>query len=122
MAVPPKPIVATQDQFGREALLDHARSPYHHGSCHRATHRGSFANPSCGDFAQVELGVDSTGRIVEAWFESEGCMITRAGGSILMEWLEGKSIEEAKQLRELDILNLLESPMTPRRQACLLMT
>lgn len=106
----------------KEDILDHAREPYHHGRCSSPTHVGRFVNPSCGDFSQIELRVDVNDKIEAAWFQSQGCMINRAGGSILTEYLEGKSIDEAKQLTEQDVLTLLESPLTPRRQVCILMT
>ncbi|MDZ4847678.1 MAG: iron-sulfur cluster assembly scaffold protein [Pirellulaceae bacterium] len=110
------------DELVKETLLDHARSPYHHGSSRLATHTGRFENPACGDSSQIELTIGDEDRIEEAWFQSEGCMVTRAGGSILTQFLEGKTTKEARQLSEIDVLSLLDSPITPHRQICFLLT
>jgi nitrogen fixation NifU-like protein len=112
----------TENVKGRETLLDHARSPVHHRPCIGATHSGCFENPSCGDSSRIELRVDRFDRILEASFQSQGCVINRAGGSMLMELLQGKSLQEAFALKQSDVLELLDSPLTPRRQICFLIT
>ncbi len=106
----------------KEDILDHAREPYHLGTCSSPTHVGRFVNPACGDFSQIEFRLDVNDRIEAAWFQSHGCMINRAGGSILTEHLEGMSLDEANRLSDQDVLNLLESQLTPRRRVCFLMT
>ncbi len=106
----------------KETLLDHAGSPFHHGECSGATHAGRCENPSCGDSSQIEIRVDEACRIKEAWFQTQGCMITRAGGSMLVELLQGMALQDASRLTQTEILALLDSPLTPHRQMCFLLT
>jgi nitrogen fixation NifU-like protein len=116
------PQVNMNDNADRDTILDHARDPFHHGPCPRTTHFGQFSNPSCGDTSRVELRLNEANRIEEVWFQSQGCMINLAGGSMLVEFLQGKLLDDAMRLTKEDVLALLDSPLTPRRQLCFLIS
>lgn len=105
----------------QEHVLDHFEDPYHRGACPRATHSHADDNPLCGDFVQIELSVDSEGRLAEAWFDGEGCCISQASASMLIEKLEGRSVEEIKAFTAQDMLQLFGARLTPNRQKCCLL-
>ena len=108
------------DQDLAERLLDQAESPYHFGKCPGSTHAGEVANPSCGDWVCLELRV-SAEQIIEAWFQSRGCLISRAAASMLAEAIEGKSVADIKGWSPLKMLNVFGAPLTARRQVCSLL-
>jgi nitrogen fixation protein NifU and related proteins len=104
-----------------ERLLDHAESPYHFGACPAGSHIGEIENPSCGDWVRVELRIDLADRIAEAWFQSRGCLISRASGSMLVEAIEGKPASEISAWAPATMLQLFGAPLTARRQTCCLL-
>jgi nitrogen fixation NifU-like protein len=55
-------------------------------------------NPGCGDLITIYLKVGTDGRIEKASFEGEGCTISQAGGSIIVEMIEGMTMDEVKEL------------------------
>ena len=87
-----------QEDIYQEHILDHYEDPYHRGSCEGATHRHEDDNPLCGDVVEIELRLGDDGRVEEAWFQGEGCCISQAAASMLVEKIEGKALEELKQL------------------------
>jgi len=104
-----------------ERLLDHAESPYHFGACQAASHIGEIDNPSCGDWVRIDLRIDPADRIAEAWYQSRGCLISLASGSMLVETIEGKHIAEVAAWTPATMLRLFGAPLTARRQTCCLL-
>ena len=100
--------MATDDeqQIYQEHILDHYEDPYHRGQCDQATHTHEDDNPLCGDVIRVELQIDEEGRIRSAWFDGDGCCISQASASMLMEQIEGKTVDEVKQFSATDMLRL----------------
>ncbi len=80
-----------------ELLQSHYEDPYHRGSCERATHGAQAHDPDSQHFILMQLRV-SDGTIEEVWFDSEGCLYCEAPASILAQYCEGQSIEEAMLL------------------------
>ena len=112
--------MAEEDLY-QERILDHYESPYHRGSCGRATHTHEADNPLCGDVVRMELAVDPQGRIREAWFNGDGCCISQAAASMLTEHLDGRSLDEARALSAQQMLELFGAKLTPNRQKCCLL-
>ena len=112
---------ANDEEIYVEHVMDHYEDPYHRGRCDGATHMHEDDNPLCGDVVQVELRVDRDGRIEEAWFDGEGCCISQASASMLVEEIEGKTVEELKDFSAEDMLKLFEAKLTPNRQKCCLL-
>ena len=67
---------------------------------------------------RLELVLDAGGRVQQAWFEGGGCLISQAAASILCRAVEGKTIGELRQLTAQQMLDWLETPLTPRRMQC----
>ena len=114
--------VMNEEELYQEHVLDHYEDPYHRGPCEGATHRHEDDNPLCGDVVQVELRIDSDGRIKEAWFDGDGCCISQASASMLMEKIEGKTIDEVRQFSADEMLELFGPRLTPNRQKCCLLS
>lgn len=113
---------ASEQNIYEEHVLDHYEDPYHRGPLSGATHAHQADNPLCGDVIHIDLKLDSAGRIVEAWFDGEGCVISQASASMLIEKIEGKTLEEVKDFSADQMLALFGPKLTPNRQKCCLLS
>jgi nitrogen fixation NifU-like protein len=111
-----------EEEIYQEHVLDHYEDPYHRGSCDEATHAHEDDNPLCGDVVRVELRLSKDGKVNEAWFDGDGCCISQAAASMLMEAIEGKSLEEVKEFTAQEMLDLFQAQLTPNRQKCCLLS
>ncbi len=109
-----------EEDIYQEHILDHYEDPYHHGTCESATHANEDDNPLCGDVVRVELQIDQ-GRIAQAWFNGDGCCISQASASMLVEQLEGKTVDELQAFSADQMLALFGARLTPNRQKCCLL-
>ena len=105
----------------QENILDHYENPYHRGALEAPTLDYRDLNPLCGDEVRVQSRVDEHGCLVEAYFEGEGCVISLAAASMLMEEAEGKALAEIKAMERQDMLDLLSIPLTTMRVKCALL-
>jgi nitrogen fixation NifU-like protein len=105
-----------------EHVLDHYEDPFHRGPLEEVTHAHEANNPLCGDVIHIDLQMTSDGKIEQAWFDGEGCVISQASASMLMEAIEGKTIEELREFSADDMLNLFGPKLTPNRQKCCLLS
>ncbi|WP_164104618.1 iron-sulfur cluster assembly scaffold protein [Candidatus Laterigemmans baculatus] len=105
-----------------EHVLPHYEDPYHRGHCEVATHAHEGDNPLCGDVVRVEIELDDEGRVRQAWFEGDGCTVSQSSASMLMERIEGMTVEELKQFSAEDMLALFQASLTPNRQKCCLLS
>jgi len=113
---------SNEEQIYQERILDHYESPYHCGACRSATHAHEDDNPLCGDVVRVELEIDPGGTIRQAWFAGDGCCVSQASASMLMEKVEGKSVDEVRKFTAEDMLQLYGPRLTPNRQKCCLLS
>lgn len=111
-----------EEEIYLDHVLDHYEDPYHRGRCFQATHRHEDDNPLCGDVIQVELSIDDQAKICEAWFDGDGCCISQASASMLMESIEGKTIDEVREFSAEQMLDLFQAKLTPNRQKCCLLS
>ncbi len=115
-------MLSDEEEIYQEHVLDHYEDPYHRGRCERATHMHEDDNPLCGDVVQIELQIDRDGKIDEAWFDGDGCCISQASASMLIEQIEGKTVDEIKGFSAEDMLELFRAKLTPNRQKCCLLS
>lgn len=113
--------MTNDEQVYQEHVLDHYEDPYHRGVCPAATHGHEDDNPLCGDVIRVELEVSPEGRVQQAWFGGDGCCISQAAASMLMQQVEGRTVEEARAFSATDMLQLFGPKLTPNRQKCCLL-
>lgn len=110
------------DDLYRENILDHYRNPRFKGELDPHTHRHHEHNPVCGDDLQIDLFVNDEGVVEKAAFSGHGCAISQASASMLMERIQGKSLEEVKQISKEDILEDLGIHIGLVRMKCALLS
>ncbi len=113
-------MTVSQEDIYQEHVLEHYECPYHRGQCPLATHAHEDDNPLCGDSVRIELKIDD-GRIEEAFFDGDGCCISQASASMLLEHIDGRSIDDVKGFDADDMLKLFGARLTPNRQKCCLL-
>jgi nitrogen fixation NifU-like protein len=111
-----------EEDIYQEHIMDHFEDPYHRGTCDHATHAHEDDNPLCGDVVHVDLKIGNDGTVQEAWFSGDGCCISQASASMLMEEIEGKSIHEIRDFSAEEMLQLFGARLTPNRQKCCLLS
>jgi nitrogen fixation NifU-like protein len=110
------------DDLYREVIIEHYKNPSYRGKLD--PHDISFAdnNPLCGDHIQIDLRVGRDGIVTEALFDGHGCAISQASADLLVESIIGKPLEEVKQLKRQDILDMLGIDLGPVRLKCALLS
>jgi len=71
---------------------------------------GMTGAPACGDVMKLQLKLDLDERITDVKFKTYGCGSAIASSTMFVEMLKGKTIEEAKQVKDRDIAEALELP------------
>ena len=110
------------DDFYKENILDHYRHPRNAGKLEHPTHSHEEHNPLCGDVLHMDLHVNENNIIDEVAFIGKGCAISQASASMLTEMIQGKSLEEAKQIGKEQILEALGIEIGPVRLKCALLS
>ena len=108
------------EDFYREYILDHYRNPRNRGVIESPDITYADSNPLCGDEIQIDLLVKD-GLVDNVKFSGRGCAISQASVSMLTEMIEGKPIDEVKEITKEDVLELLGITLTPVRVKCALL-
>ena len=111
-----------EEELYQEHILDHYEDPFHRGQLPTATHAHEENNPLCGDVVRIELELGPSGKIADCYFTGQGCVISQASASMLLEQMQGKTVEEAKHFSADDMLKLYGARLTPNRQKCCLLS
>jgi len=85
------------DELYREVILDHYRNPRKRGSLNGSHLHADGNNPSCGDEFSIDVALEN-GMIVDAAMQGQGCSISQASGSMMMDAIVGKSVEDVREL------------------------
>jgi len=97
-----------------DKVLDHYNNPRNVGSLDKSSPRvgtGIVGAPECGDVMKLQVRVnETTGVIEEAKFKTFGCGSAIASSSLATEWLKGKTVDEALDIKNTDIVNELSLP------------
>jgi len=96
-----------------DKVLDHYENPRNVGSFDKGeadVGTGMVGAPACGDVMKLQIKVDGSGVIEEARFKTYGCGSAIASSSLLTEWVRGKTLEQAGQIRNTDIAQELALP------------
>jgi nitrogen fixation protein NifU and related proteins len=112
----------SNEELYQDRILEHYEDPYHRGDCECITHQHQDTNPLCGDVIRMELQVDDRGTMKEIYFNGDGCCISQAAASMLVEKFDGKHIDEVKKFTAQDMLDLFGARLTPNRQKCCLLS
>ena len=95
-----------------EKVLDHYENPRNVGSFENDDNVGTgmVGAPACGDVMKLQIKVDNDGVIEDAVFKTYGCGSAIASSSLLTEWVKGKTLDEAKAIKNTDIAEELALP------------
>lgn len=94
-------------------VLDHYEHPRNVGSFAKdedGVGTGMVGAPACGDVMKLQIKVSPTGIIEDAKFKTYGCGSAIASSSLVTEWVKGKSLDEAAEIKNTDIANELALP------------
>ena len=106
-----------QMELYSENVLRYYEHPPNKRKIAKPDFQASLDNPLCGDRIEVFIKTKN-GKIAGAAFEGNGCAISLAAASMLLEKLEGKTVEEAKAVGEKQVLKMLGVPISPARMKC----
>ncbi len=96
-----------------DKVLDHYENPRNVGKLDDKDANvgtGMVGAPACGDVMRLQIKVDAAGVIEDAKFKTYGCGSAIASSSLLTEWVKGRSLQEAKQIKNQDIAEELGLP------------
>ena len=96
-----------------EKVLDHYENPRNVGSFDKGDMQvgtGMVGAPACGDVMKLQIKVSENGIIEDAKFKTYGCGSAIASSSLLTEWVKGKSLDEAREIKNTDIAEELALP------------
>ncbi len=93
-------------------VLDHYENPRNVGSLDKnkpSVGTGLVGAPACGDVMKLQIMVEN-GLIKEAVFKTYGCGSAIASSSLVTEWVKGKTLQEASNIKNVDIAEHLSLP------------
>lgn len=96
-----------------EKVLDHYENPRNVGVLDKDAKNvgtGMVGAPACGDVMRLQIQVSDEGVIENAVFKTYGCGSAIASSSLVTEWMKGKTLDEAKAIKNLDIAEELALP------------
>ena len=98
--------------YGKK-VLDHYENPRNVGVLDKDANNvgtGMVGAPACGDVMRLQIQVNDEGVFEEAKFKTYGCGSAIASSSLLTEWVKGKTLDEASQIKNTEIVDELELP------------
>lgn len=96
-----------------DKVLDHYENPRNVGKLDDKDSNvgtGMVGAPACGDVMRLQIKVSDDGIIEDAKFKTYGCGSAIASSSLLTEWVKGRTLEEATQIKNQDIVDELGLP------------
>jgi nitrogen fixation NifU-like protein len=96
-----------------EKVLDHYENPRNVGSFNKDEKNvgtGMVGAPACGDVMKLQIKVGENGIIEDAVFKTYGCGSAIASSSLLTEWVKGKTLDEARAIKNTAIAEELALP------------
>ena len=95
-------------------VVDHFQNPRNAGSLNKESNNvgtGLVGAPECGDVMKLQIEVDhDTNEIIDAKFKTFGCGSAIASSSLASEWIKGKTLDEADEIQNTDIVEELSLP------------
>jgi nitrogen fixation NifU-like protein len=96
-----------------DKVIDHYENPRNVGGFDKddaSVGTGMVGAPACGDVMKLQIKVNAEGIIEDARFKTYGCGSAIASSSLLTEWVKGKTLSEAQQIKNTDIATELALP------------
>ena len=95
-------------------VIDHFENPKNVGSLNKdssSVGTGLVGAPECGDVMKLQIEVDhDTNEIIDAKFKTFGCGSAIASSSLASEWIKGKTLDDANEIQNTDIVEELSLP------------
>tara|TARA_B100001057_G_C22692857_1_gene888481 strand:- start:609 stop:998 length:390 start_codon:yes stop_codon:yes gene_type:complete len=94
-------------------VIDHYENPRNVGTLNKEDSNvgtGLVGAPACGDVMRLQIKVSDDGLIEDAKFKTYGCGSAIAASSLVTEWIKGRTLEEATQIKNKDIADHLSLP------------
>ena len=95
------------------AVLDHYENPRNVGSFDKEDSQvgtGMVGAPACGDVMKLQIKVNDAGVIEDARFKTYGCGSAIASSSLVTEWVKGKTLDQAQEIKNTAIAQELALP------------
>ena len=96
-----------------EKVVDHYENPRNVGNLDKnstSVGTGLVGAPACGDVMKLQIQVGADGRIEDAKFKTFGCGSAIASSSLVTEWVKGKTVDEAEEIKNTEIAEHLALP------------
>ena len=96
-----------------DKVIDHYENPRNVGKLDETDESvgtGMVGAPACGDVMRLQIRVSDDGIIEDAKFKTYGCGSAIASSSLLTEWVRGKSLDQAREIRNTEIAQELSLP------------
>jgi nitrogen fixation NifU-like protein len=96
-----------------DKVIDHYENPRNVGTLDKSdptVGTGMVGAPACGDVMRLQIQVNEQGVIEDAKFKTYGCGSAIASSSLLTEWVKGKTLDQALEIRNSDIAAELALP------------
>jgi len=96
-----------------DKVIQHYEHPQNVGSLDKADPNvgtGIVGAPECGDVMKLQIKVNESGVIEDAKFKTFGCGSAIASSSLATEWLKGKTVDEALEIKNTQIVEELSLP------------
>lgn len=96
-----------------EKVIDHYENPRNVGKLDDKSDRvgtGMVGAPACGDVMRLQIQVSDEGVIEDARFKTYGCGSAIASSSLATEWMKGKTLDQAAEIKNTDIAEELALP------------
>lgn len=97
-----------------DKVLDHYENPRNVGSFSKdetaSVGTGMVGAPACGDVMKLQIKVNASGVIEDAKFKTYGCGSAIASSSLVTEWVKGKTLDEALDIKNTQIAEELALP------------
>lgn len=101
-----------------EFILDHYNNPHHKGKLDDPDIMVNGGNPGCGDIVTIYVKLDENDRITDASFDGEGCTISMAASSLVMDKIIGKTIAEVDAMDYTELIEELGREVVQSRIRC----
>lgn len=106
------------DLIYTELIAEHSQYSPYKGELEEATIRERGHNPSCGDDIHLDICIED-GKVAKMRFHGVGCTISQASTSMMIELLEGKTVDEAMELAE-TFIKMIKKEITSEEELAVL--
>lgn len=109
-----------QETLYKENLLDHYKNPRNFGKLEKWTIKKKDVNPLCGDEVEIYLLIEDE-VVKDARFNGQGCVVSIAAASMLIDGIKGNNLDWISKLTEKDMFSMLGIEVGINRRKCVML-